>query len=93
MNIEALDQKIEECRSRIVDLSERDEITPEEDAELEAHLSEHEALVGQRDAAVARQQRIDAAKSHVVERAAGYDAPQVMKRTDTSLNVSTDSWS
>ena len=91
MNIEALDQKIEECRSRIVDLSERDEITPEEDAELEAHLSEHEALVGQRDAAVARQQRIDAAKSHVVERAAGYDAPQVMKRTDTSLNVSTAS--
>jgi len=91
MNIDTIDQKIEECRSRIVDLSERDEVTPEEDAELEARLSEHETLVEQRAAAVARQERVAAAKSHVVERAAGYDAPQVMHRTETSFDVSTAS--
>ena len=89
--IDELAVSVEELRSRIVDLSERDEITPEEDAELDAALTEHEARKAEYDALVERQARVSAARDAVVERAAGYDAPQMMKRTETQIDVSTAS--
>jgi len=82
---------VEELRNRIVDLSERENISAEEDAELDAALAEHEARKAEYDALVERQARVAAARDAVVERAAGYDAPQIMKRTETSLDVSTAS--
>jgi HK97 family phage major capsid protein len=89
--IDELAVSVEELRSRIVDLSERDEITPEEDAELDAALTEHEARKAEYDALVERQARVAAARDAVVERAAGHDAPQIMKRTETQIDVSTAS--
>jgi len=89
--IENLADSIEELRSRIVDLSEREEITAEEDAELDAALTEHEARKAEYDALVERQARVAAARDAVVERAAGYDAPQVMHRTETQIDVATAS--
>jgi HK97 family phage major capsid protein len=89
--IDDLAVSVEELRSRIVDLSERDEITPEEDAELDAALTEHEARKAEYDALVERQARVSAARDAVVERAAGHDAPQIMKRTETQIDVSTAS--
>jgi len=89
--IDDLAVSVEELRSRIVDLSERDEITPEEDAELDAALTEHEARKAEYDALVERQARVAAARDAVVERAAGHDAPQIMKRTETQIDVSTAS--
>lgn len=91
MKKQELLSNMEELRSRIVDLSERDEITPDEDAELEAALSEHEARKAEYDAIEAREARVAAAREQIVERAVGYDAPQMMKRTETSLDVSTAS--
>ena len=89
--IDDLAVSVEELRSRIVDLSERDQITPEEDAELDAALTEHEARKAEYDALVERQARVAAARDAVVERAAGHDAPQIMKRTETQIDVSTAS--
>jgi HK97 family phage major capsid protein len=89
--IDDLAVSVEELRSRIVDLSERAEITPEEDAELDAALTEHEARKAEYDALVERQARVAAARDAVVERAAGHDAPQIMKRTETQIDVSTAS--
>ena len=91
MKKQELLSNMEELRSRIVDLSERDEITPDEDAELEAALSEHEARKAEYEAIEAREARVAAAREQIVERAVGYDAPQMMKRTETSLDVSTAS--
>ncbi|HEY7823116.1 MAG TPA: phage major capsid protein, partial [Acidimicrobiia bacterium] len=56
-------------------------------ARLSAALDEFEARKGELDAAEARQARIEAAKSVVTERAAGFDAPQIMKRTETNVDV------
>ena len=91
MKKQELLSNMEELRSRIVDLSERDEITPDEDAELEAALSEHEARKAEYEAIEAREARVAAAREQIVERAVGYDAPQMMKRTETVLDVSTAS--
>jgi len=91
MKKQELLSNMEELRSRIVDLSERDEITPDEDAELEAALSEHEARKAEYEAIEAREARVAAAREQIVERAVGYDAPQRMKRTETVLDVSTAS--
>jgi HK97 family phage major capsid protein len=82
-----MEQQLEELRSRIVELSERDDITPDEDAELDAALTEHEARKADYDALVAREAKIAAAREAVVERSAGHDAPQVMKRTATDLDI------
>ena len=81
----------EELRSRIVELSEKDDITEEENVELDATLEQHEARTAELETIEARDARVAAAREKVVERAAGYDAPQIMKRTETELNVATAS--
>ena len=86
-----LSKQLEELRSQIVELSEADDITPEQDAALESLLEEHEARKVEFDALEEREARIAAARTAVVERAAGHDAPQVMKRTEVDINVGTAS--
>ena len=87
MKKEELRNQIEELRSRIVELSEKDDITDDENIELDAALTEHEARKAEYDAIEAREVRIAAAREAVVERANGHDAPQVMKRTATDVDV------
>jgi HK97 family phage major capsid protein len=86
-----LSKQLEELRSQIVELSEADDITHEQDAALEWLLEEHEARKAEFDALEEREARIAAARTAVVERAAGHDAPQVMKRTEVDINVGTAS--
>jgi len=86
-----LSKQLEELRSQIVELSEADDITPEQDAALESLLEEHEARKAEFDALEEREARIAAARTAVVERAAGHDAPQIMKRTEVDINVGTAS--
>lgn len=88
MKKEELRSHIQELRARIIELSEKDDITADENSELDAALEAHEARTAEFDALEAREARIDAARSRVVERAAGVDAPQIMKRTATDVDVS-----
>ena len=88
MKKEELRSQIEELRARIIELSEKDDITADENSELDATLEAHESRTAEFDALEAREARIDAARSRVVERAAGVDAPQIMKRTATDVDVS-----
>ena len=85
--IEELRSKLTELRSRIVELSEKDDITDEENVELDGLLPEHERCAGDLADAEARQARIDAVRSRVTESHVGHDAPQVMKRTATDIDV------
>jgi HK97 family phage major capsid protein len=82
-------RELDELRTRIVELSEKADVTPEEDAELEAALGQHEAVRAEHAAFEARQARIEAAKAAATERAAGYDAPQIMRRVETGVDVRT----
>lgn len=91
MKKDELRSQIEELRSRIVELSEKDDITEDENVELDATLEQHEARTAELETLEARDARVAAAREKVVERAAGYDAPQIMKRTETDLNVATAS--
>ena len=91
MKKDELRSQIEELRSRIVELSEKDDITEDENVELDAALEQHEARTAELETLEARDARVAAAREKVVERAAGFDAPQIMKRTETQLNVSTAS--
>jgi HK97 family phage major capsid protein len=91
MKKDELRSQIEELRSRIVELSEKDDITEEENVELDATLEQHEARTAELETIEARDARVAAAREKVVERAAGYDAPQIMQRTETELNVATAS--
>jgi HK97 family phage major capsid protein len=88
MKKEELRSQIQELRARIIELSEKDDITADENSELDATLEAHESRTAEFDALEAREARIDAARSRVVERAAGVDAPQIMKRTATDVDVS-----
>lgn len=72
--------KVEELRSEIARLSEIDNITPDDDARLSAALEEFETRKGELDEAEIRAARIEAAKSATVERAVGFDPPQVIKK-------------
>jgi HK97 family phage major capsid protein len=87
MKMDELRNQIAELRARIVELSEKDDITADENTELDACLEAHEARTAEFDALEARQARINSARERVVERAAGVDAPQVMKRTATDIDV------
>lgn len=87
MKMDELRNQIAELRARIVELSEKDDITADENSELDAALEAHEARTAEFDALEARQARIASARERVVERAAGIDAPQVMKRTATDVDV------
>ena len=87
MKLDELRSSVAALKSEIETLAAAEDITPEQDARLSAALDEFEARKGELDAAEARQARIEAAKSVVTERAAGFDAPQVMKRTETKVDV------
>ena len=91
MKKDELRSQIEELRSRIVELSEKDDITEDENVELDAALEQHEARTAELETLEARDARVAAAREKVVERAAGYDAPQIMKRTETDIHVGTAS--
>jgi len=87
MKKDELRDQLEELRSRIIELSDKDDITEEENVELDAALGEHEARKAELDSIEAREQRVAAAREAVVERASGIDAPQVMQRTATDIDV------
>ena len=87
MKLDELRSSVAALKSEIETLAAAEDITPEQDARLSAALDEFEARKGELDAAEARQARIEAAKSVVTERAAGFDAPQIMKRTETKVDV------
>ena len=87
MKKEEIRKQLEELRSRIVELSDKVDITEDENLELDAALTEHEARKAEFDQLEAREARVAAAREAVVERASGVDAPQVMKRTATDIDV------
>ena len=87
MNINELRSKVEALKAEIESLAAIENITPEDDARLSAALDEFEARKGELTDAEVRQSRIEAAKSSVVERAAGFDAPQIMRKTETKIDV------
>lgn len=87
MKLDELRSSVAALKSEIETLAAAEDITPEQDSRLSAALDEFEARKADLDAAEARAARIDAAKSVVTERAAGFDAPQVMKRTETNVDV------
>ena len=77
--MDELRNKVAALRDEIEKLAAIEDITPEDDARLDATLVEFEARKADLEAAEARAARIAAAKSVVTERAAGFDAPQVIK--------------
>lgn len=86
--------KLEELRSVVAGLRDEvarlaaiEDITPEDDAALTAGLDELEARKAELDEVEARQARIDAARAIVTDKAPGFDAPQVLKRTATDVDV------
>ena len=87
MKKDELRSQLEELRNQIVELSELDEINEEQNAQLDAALTEHEARKAEFDALEAREARVASAREAVVERAIGTDAPQIMKRTATEIDV------
>ena len=87
MKKDELRSQLEELRNQIVELSELDEITEEQNVQLDAALTEHEARKAEFDALEAREARVASAREAVVERAIGTDAPQIMKRTATDIDV------
>jgi HK97 family phage major capsid protein len=82
-------QELDELRARIVELSDKNDISPEEDDELEGALARFDTVKAEADAFETRQARIAAAKASVTERAAGFDAPQIMRRTETDVDLRT----
>lgn len=87
MKIEELRSKVEALKAEIESLAAIENITPEDDARLTVALDEFDARNSELAEADARQARIDSAKSTVVERAAGFDAPQIMRKTETKVDV------
>ena len=87
MKLDELRSSVAALKSEIETLAGIEEINPEQDARLSAALDEFEARKADLEAAEARAARIEAAKSVVTERAAGFDAPQIMKRTETNVDV------
>lgn len=80
--MDELRSKVAGLRDEIEKLAAIENISAEDDARLDAALEEFEARKAELEAAEARAARIAAAKSVVTERAAGFDAPQVVKSTD-----------
>lgn len=81
----------EELRARIIELSEKDDITVDETAELDALLERHEANVKAEEERAVRAARIEAARAKVTDKVVGYDAPQIMRQVETKLDVRTAS--
>ena len=87
MKIDELRSKVEALKAEVESLAAIEDITPEDDARLSVTLDELDARSADLAAAEVRAARVDAAKSLVVERAVGYDAPQIMKKTATDIDV------
>jgi HK97 family phage major capsid protein len=87
MKFDELRDKVAQLRDEIETLAALEDITPDDDARLSAALEEFEARKGELAEAESRAARIEAAKATITERAAGFDAPQVMKRTSTDVDV------
>ena len=79
---EELATELEELRGRIIELSDADSLTEDEGVELDAALDAHEARAAELAEVEAREARVAAARAAVTERAAGHDAPQVMRRVE-----------
>jgi HK97 family phage major capsid protein len=82
---------LSELRARILELSEKEDITEEEVIELDELLPRFEAETASAAAAEARAARIEKVKAAVTERTAGYDAPQIMRRTEVDIDLRTAS--
>jgi HK97 family phage major capsid protein len=80
-----------EMRARILELSEKEDITEEEVIELDELLPRFETETAEAAAVEARAARIEKVKAAVTERTAGFDAPQVMRRTEVDIDVRTAS--
>ena len=78
---------LSEMRARIIELSEKTDISEDEVVELDALLPRFEAEQAAEEARQARAARIEKIKATTTERAAGYDAPQIMRRTDVAVDV------
>lgn len=87
MKIEELRSQVASLRDEIEQLAAIENITPEDDARLTAALDEFESRKGELAEVEARAARIDAAKASVTERVAGFDAPQIKKAVETSVDV------
>lgn len=87
MKLEELRTKVATLKADIERLAAIADITPEDDALLSANLDEIERANADLANAEAREARIAAARSLVTERAAGYDAPQIMKRVSADVDV------
>lgn len=87
MKFEELRSKVTELRDEIENLAAIEDITPEDDARLSAALEEFDTRKGELAEAETRHARIEAAKSVVTERAAGFDTPQIMKRVSSDVDV------
>ncbi len=87
MKIEELRSKVEALKTEIESLAAIDDISADDDARLTAALDEFDARSAELSAVEARAKRVDAARSTVVERAAGFDAPQIMRKTETAVDV------
>lgn len=89
MNLSELRSKVAEVRDEIVTLSAIEEITVEDDAILTESLATFETLSAELADVEARSARIEAAKATIVERASGVDSVQIMKPTETALDMRT----
>jgi HK97 family phage major capsid protein len=89
MNLSELRSKVAEVRDEIVTLSAIEEISVEDDAILTESLATFETLSAELAEVEARSARIEAAKATIVERASGVDSVQIMKPTETALDMRT----
>jgi HK97 family phage major capsid protein len=91
MKFDELRNKVTELRDEIESLAAIETISPEDDARLSAALEEFEVRKAELVEAEARAARIEAAKATITERSVGFDAPQVMRKTNTDVDVRTAS--
>lgn len=82
MKLDELRSQVSELRDSIAELSEIENITVEDDAILSEKLNAFETLSAELVEMEQRAARIEAAKASVVERAAGFDQVQVMRRVE-----------
>lgn len=87
MKMDELRSKVEALKAEIESLAAIEDITPEDDARLTACLDEFDTRSAELADAEARSKRIDSARATIVERAAGFDAPQIMRKADTTVDV------
>lgn len=84
MKIDDLRSAVAGMRDEIVRMSAIEDITPEDDAILDATIAEFEIAKSDLDAMDAREARIDAAKATVIERTAAV-SPTIMRRVDPTV--------